>query len=187
MSSGVAYNPPAAMSISPPPANRPRQISTANHDLPEDFMRPPSYWLSLEKSGISEQEKEDEKLAQILQDSLFMAELQEHPEWVLDAQRGADPRPSGANTAPQPAAQRGWNAGRSGNLNQSMQRANSGGQADTKYDAFKSKMSDLGAAAKSKLITLAERFKTNNNQDVRTSYQALSSDQQVEPPRPNNN
>jgi len=193
---GVVYSPPEAMSVSPPPANRPRQISKAKHDLPVDFMRPPSYWLGQHKSIVSEQEKEDEKLAHILQDSLFMAELQKHPEWVLDAQRGANPAASGANGAPQPAAQRSY-IGRSGNLNQSRQRVNSGGQAEytrsvndpnnTKYDAFKSKMSDLGAAAKSRLATLAERFKTNNNQDVSTSYQALSSDQHDEPPRPNQN
>jgi len=192
VSNGVAYSPPEAMSISPPPANRPRQISNAKHDLPADFMRPPSYWRGPNTGIVSEQEKEDEKLAQILQDSLFMAELQKHPEWVLDAQRGANPAASRGNAAPQPAAQRGY-FGRSG-VNQSRQRVNSGGQAEytrsindpnnTKYDAFKSKMSDLGAAAKSKLATLAERFKTNNNQDVSTSYQALGSDQ---PPRPNQN
>jgi len=196
VSSGVAYSPPEAMSISPPAANRPRQISNANHDLLVDFMRPPSYWLGQNKCNVSEQEKEDEKLAQVLQDSLFMAELQKHPEWVLEAQRGVNPAASGANSKPQPAAQRSY-IGPPGSLNQSRQRVNSGGQAEytrsindpnnTKYDAFKSKMSDLGAAAKSKLATLAERFKTNNNQDVSTSYQALSSDQDDVPPRPNQN
>jgi len=192
----VAYSPPEAMSISQPPANRPRQISNANHDLPEDFMRPPSYWLGKHKRNVSEQEKEDEKLAHVLQDSLFMAELQKHPEWVLEAQRGANPAASGANDAPQRAAQRSY-IGRSGNLNQSRQNVNAGGQAEytrsvndpnnTKYDAFKSKISDLGAAAKSRLALLAERFKTNNNQDVSTNYQALSSDQYDQPPRPNQN
>jgi len=195
-SSGFAYSPPEDMSISPPPANRPRQISKANHDLSVDFMRPPSWWLGQNRCIVSEQEKEDEKLAQILQDSLFMAELQKHPEWVLDAQRRTNPGASGANGAPQPAAQRRY-IGQPGSLNQSRQRVNSGGQAEytrsindpnnTTYDAFKSKMSDLGAAAKSKLATLAERFKTNNNQDGSTSYQALSSDQHDGPPRQNQN
>jgi len=202
--SGVAYSPPEAMSISPPPANRPRQISTARHALAADFMRPPSYWLAEKKNIVSQQEIEDEKLAHILQDSLFMAELQKHPEWVLEAQRGANNPPIAANAAPrranaarQPAAQRNWNVGRSGGQNQRRERVNSGGQAEytrsisdannTRYDAFKSKMGDLGAAAKSKLATLAERFKTNNNEDVNTSYQALSSDQREQPPRPNQN
>jgi len=199
--SGDAYMPPKTMNMSPPPANRPRQISTAKHDLPEDFLRPPSYWLNGKTNIVSEQEKEDEKLAKILQDSFFMAELQKHPEWVLEAQRGANSAPSGANAAPstnvpkQPA-QRNWNVGMSGSVNQNRQDVN-GGQAEytrsisdannTRYNAFKSRMGDLGTAAKSRLAMLAERFKTNNNSDVSSSYQALGSDQRDEPPRPNQN
>jgi len=197
--SGDVYMPPEAMSMSPPPANRPRQISRAKHDLPADFMRPPSYWLDRKKNLVSEQEKEDEKLAKILQDSLFMSELQQHPEWVLDAQKGANRGPNNAPSAnvPKQPAQRNWNVGMSGSLNQNRQDINSGGQSEytrsisdannTRYNAFKSKMGDLGSAAKSRLAMLAERFKTNNNEDVNSGYQALSSDQRDEPPRSNQN
>jgi len=200
------YLPPKAMSISPPPANRPRQISTAKHDLPADFLRPPSYWLGGSKNSVSmsvsEQEKEDAKLAAILQDSIFMSELQKHPEWVLDAQNGANTganaAPSGVpNAVPKQPAQRNWNVGRSGSINQNRNVNSVNGQAEytrsindannTRYDAFKSRMGDLGTAARSRLATLAERFKKSNNQQVSNSYQALGSDKHDEPPRPNQN
>jgi len=184
--SGAAYVPPAADSTSPPRGNSPRRISTARHDLPANFLRPPSYFHNEGKMSASEQEKEDEKLAQILQDSLFMADLQKHPEWLLDKQ-GANAVP---NAPKPPEAQSNWSVGNSGSVNQ-------GGQAEytrsindannNRYESFKTRVSGLGTAAKSRLAMLAEKLKRNENQESSANYQALGSDKYQEPPRPNQN
>jgi len=180
--SGAAYVPPAAESTSPPRGNSPKRMTTARHDLQADFLRPPSYFHNEGKASTSEQEKEDEKLAQILQDSMFMAELQKHPEWLQEAQ--------GRNAAPKrPAPQRNWSVRNSGSVNQNGQAEYTRSINDAnnnRYESFKSTVSGLGTAAKSRLAMLAEKFKRNENQESKADYQALSS-LYDEPPRPNQN
>jgi hypothetical protein len=69
--------------------------------LPDDFLRPPSYFLHVEEQR--RQEEEDRILAQLLQDEYFMRELRRNPDRYSDQAPRAQPQPAEA-PAPAPVA-----------------------------------------------------------------------------------
>lgn len=118
-----------------------------------------------------DREKEDMKFAQILQDSLFMAELKKHPEWVLDKERkGNQKRPITTNE-------------------DNSFFTNEPNTGVSKYESFKNKFSVLGTAARAKLATLAQRFQGNEGMEETyptANYHALESIDDDEDSRPRN-
>jgi len=171
------YVPPDVVSTSPKPENQPRQITQARYDVAHDFLRPPSWWKrhadqnSRDAVELKDLEKEDMKFAQILQDSLFMAELKKHPEWVLDKERkGNQKRPITTNEdnsffTNEPITDTGV----------------------SKYESFKNKFSVLGTAARDKLATIAQRLQRNDGPEETyptANYHALESIDDDEDNRP---
>merc|ERR1719499_1356219 len=168
------YKPPVPTSA--PLTNEPATLPAGKHTLPDDFLRPPSYYKGAAKS---QQLEEDEMLAKILQDSLFMAELQQHPEWILEQQRAAK-RNKKKSSSKNP---RNWNVGQTGSINQEMSQAEYTRQLNRqntsnneRYQNFKSKFAGLGVSARGKLAALAARMKGNKQEQApATEYHALNS------------
>mmetsp|Transcript_4724 Transcript_4724/g.7205 ORF Transcript_4724/g.7205 Transcript_4724/m.7205 type:complete len:443 (-) Transcript_4724:60-1388(-) len=60
--------------------------------VPDDFLRPPMFFKTKGSTKHRSQLEQDEHLARLLQDELFMAELRANPDAFLDAQRGGSSR-----------------------------------------------------------------------------------------------
>jgi len=190
----AAYQPPAEAqpkNLSNAPE---KPMVTGQHNLAEDFLRPPSYFKG---AAASQQEEEDLMLAKILQDSLFMADLQQHPEWVLG--NDANAKRGGRRPKPRPAG-RNWNVGNAGSINAGPQAEMSQAEytrqlnrqnTDSRMANFKSKFAGLGASARAKVAALAAKMKGQNNQRGPTGpseYHALNSlDDNLDSPPANNN
>jgi len=119
----------------------PQQQQQQHHSvLADDFLRPPSWWAKhnsgASSSFSSSQVEQDEQIARMLADELFLEELRQHPEWLMD-----DP------------SQRRRQRNRAQNQN-----ANSNSRSDSPSPSFRDKMSKLSDKAKLKFKLLAAKF-----------------------------
>jgi len=149
----VQNRPPVRQQPAPPPAPR--------HNLSEDFLRPPSYFFS--KYQVQQSQSmvdEDAILAKVLQDSLFMSQLRENPEWVLQQMQPpssiSNRKPSdSANPTSLKARIRGQGA--DGNMHR-----------NDEQEKFASKFKKLGGKARERLTKIAAGLKRNKGAKYQT-------------------
>lgn len=77
---GAAAEPGDDGGVSPTPAPAANKDSDIFRSLPDDFLRPPSYYQKHLKTKTEQQMEQDEMLAQMLQDEMFMEDLRRNPQ-----------------------------------------------------------------------------------------------------------
>jgi len=179
---GRPQYPPRQQRQQPRPA-QPPQPRRPQHNLADDFLRPPSYYFgkygAVQNPSMSD---EDAILAKVLQDSLFMSQLRENPEWVLQQMNNApsSPRSGPANNAVSREQLRNRIQGGSNDSEELKGRIK--GMGNTVYDPnatqeqknFSSKFSGLGSAARAKLARIAQGMQRKQK------YQNLSMDDRMD-------
>jgi len=113
------------------------------HNLPDDFLRPPSYFKSQGSAAVSgaplSQMDQDAQLAAMLQDEIFMQDLMKRPDIYMQAAAGPV---EGRQARPVAKAGTGPTA-----------------SAEPHGEKISEKFAHLGAAAKAKLAVIASKFK----------------------------
>lgn len=131
--------------------------------LPEDFLRPPGY-----TPGMTNNVRDDEALARMLQDELFTEELRRNPDFAhLARGRASDARLP--NTSVQNPAQAAAN--RLGEFARSWSGSSQPRSADNTVPPSPNileKISELGDNAKRRLQLLAAQFNANNSRGPAT-------------------
>ena len=169
--------------------------------LPDDFLRPPSYFIAQlsgpGRKGSMSQLESDAILAQMLQDELFMAELQQNPH-LYDEQphvpdyghqqpqqhpashapatsyaaaataSSAAPAPSQPRAIPAPAPASSQSYGNRGDF--SSAGSNVGGAQSS---SFRERWNNLTSSARAKLLAVANRLRAPASGDA---YRAMDED-----------
>jgi len=127
------------------PPKQPRSAGSGMYSLPDDFLRPPSFFKSqgpaAGSSGPLSQMDQDAMLAAMLQDDLFMQDLMKRPDVYMVPPRLGPPVVEGQVVPP------------AGGAGSSASGSGSGGSNVSE------KFSNLGSAAKAKIAEIAARFK----------------------------
>jgi len=162
-----------------PQRQQPVQPARPAHNLSDDFLRPPSYFFK--KYGANPAQSmtdEDAILAKVLQDSMFMAQLRENPEWVLQQMNEPANLPTNPEDSSAVSRQELKSRIQSGNADSQDLKGRIKGMGNTGYNPnasqeqknFSSKFSGLGSSARAKLARIAERLQRKKK------YQNLSMD-----------
>mmetsp|Transcript_14978 Transcript_14978/g.36676 ORF Transcript_14978/g.36676 Transcript_14978/m.36676 type:complete len:455 (+) Transcript_14978:397-1761(+) len=135
-----------------PEADRQRILKQLNNGIvPDNFLRPPAYFKSGSSTHTRNQLEQDEQLARLLQDELFMEDLRNNPDAYLRRQPSRAQR---TQTRPRPAA--------------TARRADISGSGSQEPKAtFKERMSKLGASARERLRKMALFFKSKKTEKSR--------------------
>jgi len=149
----------------PKPAAAPAQAQQQLMNLPADFLRPPSYFLSKFENdhemdaerAAQRQMVEDEMFAKaIFEDSLFAADLHANPEWVLEEM-------SAKKKVKAPAKAKGKFSWRAPEQEVDLDNVDPS-DVNARRLSFKQRFNTLGSAAKHKLGELAQKMQRNKQE-----------------------
>jgi len=161
------------ISVDKSPASHSQQQLT---NLPADFLRPPSYFLQRyendhefdAESAEQRQIIEDEMFAKaIFEDSLFAADLQANPEWVLEELNESKKKKKSKINVANKSKKFSWRNQEDAQFQQTeFNNADNVDPSDlnARKLSFKQRFDTLGSAAKQKLGVLAHKLQRNKQE-----------------------
>lgn len=128
--------------------------------VPRTFLRPPGFFASSQtaRQQSLSQIEQDEQLARLLQDQLFMNELRNNPEDYMYGGRTRVPRVRAASRSQQRRQQQSTAGPGAGTAVTAA-----GSESKAKKKSWKERWAKLGTGAKEKLAKLASIFKRNKD------------------------